>query len=91
MLKMECYCSLNQYPKVLEITEELITRDCDYLEEVFEYISPILNDLDMNKEARDFVDRGLALFPDNLILKMSFATSSRRKETFPGRSSYVMS
>ena len=69
MLKMECYCSLNQYPKVLEITEELITRDCDYLEEVFEYISPILNDLDMNKEARDFVDRGLALFPDNLILK----------------------
>lgn len=69
MLKMECYCSLNQYSKVLEITEELITRDCDYLEEVFEYISPILNDLDMNKEARDFVDRGLALFPDNLILK----------------------
>ena len=50
MLKMECYCSLNQYPKVLEITEELITRDCDYLEEVFEYISPILNDLDMNKD-----------------------------------------
>ena len=49
MLKMECYCSLNQYPKVLEITEELITRDCDYLEEVFEYISPILNDLDMKK------------------------------------------
>ena len=47
----------------------MITRDCDYLEEVFEYISPILNDLDMNKEARDFVDRGLALFPDNLILK----------------------
>ena len=69
MLKMECYCSLNQYSKVLEITEELIARDCDYLEEVFEYISPILNDLDMNKEARDFVDRGLALFPDNLILK----------------------
>lgn len=69
MLKMECYCSLNQYSKALEITEELIARDCDYLEEVFEYISPILNDLDMNEEARDFVDRGLALFPDNLILK----------------------
>lgn len=69
MLRLECYCSLDQYSKVLEITEELIARDCDYLEEVFEYISPILNDLDMNKEARDFVDRGLALFPDNLILK----------------------
>ena len=44
-------------------------RKAHSLEEVFEYISPILNDLDMNKEARDFVDRGLALFPDNLILK----------------------
>ena len=77
--------------QVLEITEELITRDCDYLEEVFEYISPILNDLDMNKEARDFVDRGLALFPDNLILKNELCYIPRRKETFPGRSSYVMS
>ncbi|WP_297907104.1 CDC27 family protein [uncultured Parabacteroides sp.] len=69
MLKLECYCSLNRYPKVLEIIEELIARECDYLEEIFEYISPILNDLDMYKEARDFIDRGLALFPENLILK----------------------
>ncbi len=69
MLKMECYCSLNQYPKALEITEELINRDCDYLEEVFEYIAPVLNDLDMYEEACDFVSRGLTLFPDNLILK----------------------
>lgn len=69
VLKMECYCSLNQYPKALEILEGLIAEDCDFLEDVFEYISPILNDLDMNEEARDIVDRGLALFPDNLILK----------------------
>ncbi len=65
---MECYCSLNQYPKVLEITEELITRIVTIWRKSSS-TSPILNDLDMNKEARDFVDRGLALFPDNLILK----------------------
>lgn len=69
MLRLECYCSLDQYPKALEITEDLIARDCEYLEEIFEYISPLLNDLDMTDEARDYVDRGLALFPGNLILK----------------------
>lgn len=69
MLRLECYCSLNQYPRVLEITEDLIARDCEYLEEVLEYITPLLNDLDMTKEARDYVDRGLSLYPDNLILK----------------------
>ena len=60
MLKMECIARSTNIPRFWRVTEELITRDCDYLEEVFEYISPILNDLDMNKEARDFVDRGLA-------------------------------
>lgn len=69
LLKMECYCSLGQYPKAVELLEELIAKGRDYLEDIFEYISPILNDLDLYEEARDFVDRGLALFPDNLILK----------------------
>ncbi len=69
MLRMECYCSLDQYPKALEILEELIAGNSEYIEDVFEYIAPILNDLDMTKEARDFVDRGLSLFPDNMLLK----------------------
>lgn len=69
MLRLECYCSLNQYEKVVEFIEELIASRCDYLESVFEYIAPILNDLELHKEAHDFIDRGRVLFPDNLILK----------------------
>lgn len=69
MLRLECFCSKKQYEKVIEYTEVLIAHNCDYLESIFEYIVPILNDLDMRKEARDYIDRGLLLFPDNLILK----------------------
>lgn len=69
MLRLECYCSLSQYEKVVEFIEGMIAVRSDYLESVFEYIAPILNDLEMHKEARDFIDRGRVLFPDNIILK----------------------
>lgn len=69
LITMECYCSLDMYDKAVEHLESLIFEQCDYLAVVFEYIAPLLNDLDMNKEARDFIDRGLILFPDNQILK----------------------
>jgi len=67
-LKMDCYCGLKQYGKVIEYTEELISNKYSYLENIFEYTAPLLNDMDMIKEARDYVDRGLKLFPKNLIL-----------------------
>ncbi len=69
MLRVECYASLKDYSKVIEAVETLQTRECEYLEELFEYIAPVLNDMEMQQEARDFIDRGLLLFPDNLILK----------------------
>lgn len=69
ILKLECYCSLNQYNKIIEFTEELIANNCEYLETIFEYIVPILSDLEMYKEARDYIDRGLILFPTNMVLK----------------------
>lgn len=69
MLRVECYASLKNYPKVIEAIETLQERECEYLEELFEYIAPVLNDMNMQSEARDFIDRGLLLFPDNLILK----------------------
>ncbi len=72
MLTLECYCGLGQYPKAIKLLDELIEEDVEYLEEVFEYIIPILNDLEATQEARYFVDRGLALFPNNLILKNEF-------------------
>lgn len=69
MLRLECYCSLDEYDKVQDYTKQLIKSECDYLETLFEYIAPILSDLDMTKEARDYIDLGLTLYPNNLILK----------------------
>lgn len=67
--RMNCYCGLKQYGKVLEYTEELIADKYSYLEYLFEFTAPLLNDMDMIKEAHDYVDRGLKLYPNNLILK----------------------
>ncbi len=69
MIRLECYCTLNQYPKAIEYVEDLMKNKCDYLKDIFEFLAPILSDLEMNDEARDFIDRGLLLFPDSLILK----------------------
>lgn len=73
VLRLECYCSLNQYDKVLEYTEELIAKDCDYLETVFECTAPLLSDMEMSEEAMDYINRGIVLFPDNLVLKDELA------------------
>ncbi|WP_075558034.1 tetratricopeptide repeat protein [Parabacteroides timonensis] len=69
LLRLECFCMLDQYDKVVEYTEDIAARDCDYLELAFEYIAPLLSDMEMNKEARDYIKRGITLFPDNLNLK----------------------
>ncbi len=68
-LQLECYCMLGNYGKVIELTEKLINEEADYMNVIFEYITPLLNDMEMYKEALDYVGRGLLLFPDNLILK----------------------
>ena len=69
MLRLECYVMQDSYDKVVEYTEKLIADKCEYLETIFEYIAPILGDAEMNKEAHDYINRGLMLFPDNMILK----------------------
>ncbi|MDR1937257.1 MAG: tetratricopeptide repeat protein [Tannerellaceae bacterium] len=69
MIRLECYCALGQYPKAIEYMEELMEANCDYVENLFEFLTPVLSDLEMMTEARDFVERGLSLFPDNLVLK----------------------
>lgn len=69
LLRLECYCALNQYHKVISYIEAHLHDDKEELEEVFEYLAPILSDMDMNEETSDFIQRGLKLFPDNLLLK----------------------
>lgn len=69
LLRLECYCSLDQYPKVVSYIENLIRENSENLEEIFEYLAPIISDLEMEEETRDFIERGLRLFPDSTILK----------------------
>ena len=64
MLRLECYVMQDSYDKVIGHVEKLIANKCEYLETLFEYIAPILGDVEMTKEAHDFINRGLMLFPD---------------------------
>jgi tetratricopeptide (TPR) repeat protein len=69
LLKMECFCALDCYGEVTNFIETQQMLQNEALEEIFEYLSPVLNELDRPEESYDFITRGLALFPDNLILK----------------------
>ncbi len=69
ILRMECYIMQGEYDKAMDYLERLIQQNCEYLESLFECVVPLLNDMEMPKEAHDFIQKGLALFPDNLILK----------------------
>jgi tetratricopeptide (TPR) repeat protein len=69
IIRLECYCTLEQYPKAVEYLEKLAKENCDYLEDLFDFLAPTLIDLEMTDEASDLIKRGLQLFPDNLLLK----------------------
>lgn len=69
LLRIECLCSLDRYKEARAYTEKLIAEDCEHLEDVFEYIAPIMGELGMHKEALDFIRRGQEFFPDNIELK----------------------
>lgn len=69
LLRLECYYSLNKCAEAKAYIEKLIQSDCEYLEDVFEYIAPVLGELGMHEEALDFIRLALCHFPDNLVLK----------------------
>lgn len=70
MVRMGCYCATDRYPEARKIMKMLIDNDCDYLEAAFEDMTALLNDLEKFKEARDLLDLGMNLFPDNPILRI---------------------
>ncbi|SEF39988.1 CDC27 family protein [Parabacteroides chinchillae] len=69
ILRIECYCYTDQSEKAIKFAKDLISNDCEYSEAIFECIIPILNDLDFQKEARELLELGLTIFPDNQLLK----------------------
>lgn len=66
---IDCYCGLKEYGKIKAYTEKMIRKNFDQLETLFEYTAPLLNDMEMLTEAREYIDWGLKLYPDSLILK----------------------
>jgi tetratricopeptide (TPR) repeat protein len=68
MIRLECYCTLGQYPKAVGYLEKLIAGNCEYTEELFEFMAPLLSDLEMTDEAKELIARGMQLFPENSIL-----------------------
>lgn len=82
VLELECYVSLENYEKVIELTEDLITHKAEYLNFAFEYIAPILNDMEMFNEAVDYAERGLRLFPQSVVLKEELCFSLENTENF---------
>jgi tetratricopeptide (TPR) repeat protein len=69
LIRLECYCTLKQYEKAVLYVDELLRTNCEYMEDIFEFLVPVLVDLEMTDEAKDFIERGNRLFPDNPVLK----------------------
>jgi len=69
LFRMECFCALGEYNKVICYMDMLIAEKSPDLEEVFEYLAPIINDNLTESEALEFIQRGLRFFPNNLILR----------------------
>jgi tetratricopeptide (TPR) repeat protein len=72
LLKMECFCALDRFDEVWAFVEEKQVENCEELEEIFEYLAPVMNELNCFDEVYTLLQRGLALFPDNLILKEEY-------------------
>ncbi|MDR2140173.1 MAG: tetratricopeptide repeat protein [Tannerella sp.] len=72
LLKMECFCALDRFDEVRAFVEAKQEENSEELEEIFEYLAPVMNELNRFDEAAALLQHGLALFPDNLILKEEY-------------------
>ncbi|MDR2764936.1 MAG: tetratricopeptide repeat protein [Tannerella sp.] len=72
LLKMECFCALGHFNEIWAFIEEKQAENSEELEDIFEYLAPVMNELSRFDEAYLLLHRGLALFPDNLTLKEEY-------------------
>lgn len=68
MLKVDCYLSQFKFAEIMQLVNALIKRKADYLEDIFECTAPLLSEMGMMKETIEFTEKGLKLFPKNIIL-----------------------
>lgn len=77
MLRMECYAYLKRYDDLFGYLDLLIEKKVDYLERIFESISPMLGNWD--KRAFSYMEIGLELFPDNQFINEDFCYNLENK------------
>jgi len=68
-IKWECLIALDRYDEVIAHINTLKINPDEELQEMFEFFAPILNENYSHTYALDFIKRGLALFPDSMLLK----------------------
>ncbi|MDR2041528.1 MAG: tetratricopeptide repeat protein, partial [Tannerella sp.] len=87
LLKMECFCALGRFDEVWAFVEEKQAEKSGELEDIFEYLAQVMNELDHLDEAHTLLQRGLALFPENPILKEEYCyyleMQGRAQEALP--------
>ncbi|MDR2810771.1 MAG: tetratricopeptide repeat protein [Tannerellaceae bacterium] len=69
LLRLECFCALKQYDKAIEYMDTLLKTKCEYVEDLFEFLVPLLGDVDMMDEAKELIERGKRIFPNNQALQ----------------------
>jgi tetratricopeptide (TPR) repeat protein len=68
MMRLECYYELDDIDAILKRIEALTESNCEYLEDILEYIVPMLNDKDMKDASAKLIRKGLSHFPKNTLL-----------------------
>lgn len=69
LLKYECLCNLGRYNEVIAHLEARQIYPDEDLQNTFEFLAALLNELCNSEHAYDLICRGLALFPDSHNLK----------------------
>ncbi len=84
MLRIECYCSLEQYfEKTVPYIEARIAEKFEYVENIFEYLATLLNDLDDLPAADHLINWGLKLYPNNQILQDEYCFTLESEGKIP--------
>lgn len=69
MIRLECYCVLGQYDKVMAYVGNLHAKNSEYLEDIYEFVVPLLADYEMFDEAHTLLSTAIYLFPNSYMLK----------------------
>jgi tetratricopeptide (TPR) repeat protein len=84
VIRLECYCALNKYKKVVTYMQKIIRLKHPGTKDVFDYLASVLSEFDMIEEAEDFIEWGLELFPDDADLKSMLCNIYEMDEDFEG-------